>query len=353
MRLNSQQLTMQLTREHFGMRSSFKLCGFFTRIVYVAIVDLQKVQITVGTMSKAAVVSGQPSMFRGKFRSDSIQGETVSFDLTADRCLFDFDLRTSILTTTSNPTRRDLCRASSRQVACKVADFQRWCGQACDLSVELSMKFSTEEKTLRLMVELRNTELFHLQEVSDLQRKMDASEMPEEVLSLRRARNFLLKETYDVYRGQQKRNDMQQKTILLTGLTGAGKSAACRFLTMNESCSYSNSWNSHTKNVSEISGHAFSDEIQPRLRIFDIPGFGDTEGAAVNERQFSQTISTLADVEGLDAVFWVVNGAIRRKLGPRQDMWRQYRKAFGSKLFEKLYPSSISCRGCSTLVKRS
>ena len=103
MRLNSQQLTMQLTREHFGMRSSFKLCGFFTRIVYVAIVDLQKVQITVGTMSKAAVVSGQPSMFRGKFRSDSIQGETVSFDLTADRRLFDFDLRTSILTTTSNP----------------------------------------------------------------------------------------------------------------------------------------------------------------------------------------------------------------------------------------------------------
>ncbi|CAE7039354.1 HET-E1, partial [Symbiodinium sp. KB8] len=297
MRLNSQQLTMQLTREHFGMRSSFKLCGFFTRIVYVAIVDLQKVQITVGTMSKAAVVSGQPSMFRGKFRSDSIQGETVSFDLTADRCLFDFDLRTSILTTTSNPTRRDLCRASSRQVACKVADFQRWCGQACDLSVELSMKFSTEEKTLRLMVELRNTELFHLQEVSDLQRKMDASEMPEEVLSLRRARNFLLKETYDVYRGQQKRNDMQQKTILLTGLTGAGKSAACRFLTMNESCSYSNSWNSHTKNVSEISGHAFSDEIQPRLRIFDIPGFGDTEGAAVNERQFSQTIRHVATVQ--------------------------------------------------------
>ncbi|CAE7228333.1 pol [Symbiodinium sp. CCMP2456] len=328
MRLNSQQLTMQLTREHFGMRSSFKLCGFFTRIVYVAIADLPKVQITVGTMSKTAVVSGQPSMFRGKFRSDSIQGDTVSFDLTADRRFFDFDLRTSILTTTSNPTRRDLCRVASGQVACKVADFQQWCGKACDLSVELSMKFSTEvEKTLRLMVEVRSTELFHLQEVSDLQRRMDASEMPEEVLSLRRARNSLLKETYDVYRGQQKRNDVQQTTILLTGLTGAGKSAACRFLTMNESCRYSNSWNSHTKNVSEIRGHAFGDKIQPRLRIFDIPGFGDTEGAVVDERQFSQTISHLSDVEGLDAIFWVVNGAIRRKLGPRKH----------SALFEKLY----------------
>ena len=338
MRLNSQHLTMHLTREHFCMRSSFKLCGFFTRIVYVAIVDLAKAQITVGTMSKTAVVSGQPSMFRGKFRSDSIKGETVSFDLTADRRFFDFDLQRSILTTTSNPARRDLCRVSSGQIACKVADFQQWCGKACDLSVELSMKFGTGvEKTMRLMAEVRNTELFHLREVLDLQRNMDASEMPEEVLSLRRTRDSLLKEAYDVYRGQQKRNDMQQKTILLTGLTGAGKSAACRFLTMNESCRYSNSWNSHTKNVSEISGHAFGDEIQPRLRIFDIPGFGDTEGAAVDERQFSQTISHLTDVEGLDAIFWVVNGAIRRKLGPRRDMWRQYRKAFGSKLLEKLH----------------
>ena len=106
---------------------------------------------------------------------------------------------------------------------------------------------------------------------------------------------------------------------------------------MNESCRYSNSWSSHTKNVSEICGHAFGDELQPRLNVFDIPGFGDTEGPAVDERQFSETINYLADTEGLDAIFWVVNGAIRRKLGIRRYMLQQYRKAFGSQFLGKLH----------------
>ncbi|CAE7830815.1 RE1 [Symbiodinium sp. CCMP2592] len=146
-----------------------------------------------------------------------------------------------------------------------------------------------------------------------------------------------LKETYDFYRRHQKRNDLEETNILLTGLTGAGKSSACRFLTMNESCRYSNSWSSHTKNVSEITGHAFGDELQPRLNVFDIPGFGDTEGPAVDERQFNETINHLADTEGLDAIFWVVNGAIRRKLGIRRHMLQQYRKAFGSQFLGKLH----------------
>ena len=106
---------------------------------------------------------------------------------------------------------------------------------------------------------------------------------------------------------------------------------------MNASCRYSNSWSSHTRNVSEISGHAFGDELQPRLNVFDIPGFGDTEGPAADERQFSETINYLADTEGLDAVFWVVNGAIRRKLGIRRYMLQQYRKAFGSQFLGKLH----------------
>ncbi|CAE7712565.1 unnamed protein product, partial [Symbiodinium microadriaticum] len=340
MRLNSQQLTMELSRENFGTRSSFKLRGFFTRTVYVAVVDVPKVQITLGTVSKNAVVSGQPSAFRGKFASERFLGalEAVSFDFTADRRFFDFELRTSILSTRSSPRRGDPgCKASSAdQITCKISDFQQWCSKACDLSAELSMKFGTErlEKPLRLMLEVRNSELFHLQEVVDLQRKLDATP---EVASLRRARNSLLRETYDFYRRHQKRRDLEQTNILLTGLTGAGKSSACRFLTMNESCRYSNSWSSHTKNVSEICGHAFGDELQPRLNVFDIPGFGDTEGPAVDERQFSETINYLADTEGLDAIFWVVNGAIRRKLGIRRYMLQQYRKAFGSQFLGKLH----------------
>ncbi|CAE7822653.1 unnamed protein product [Symbiodinium sp. CCMP2456] len=201
-----------------------------------------------------------------------------------------------------------------------------------------SGRVETVETSLRLRLEVRSAEEFHLHEVLDLQRKMDDTGTPEDqVATLRRARDSLLKESYDLYRGQQKRNHVEQANILLTGLTGAGKSSACRFLTMNESCKYSNSWSSHTKNVSEMTGNAFGDELQPRLRVFDIPGFGDTEGEAVDERQFSETMSHLADAKGLDAILWVVNGAIRRKLSLRQDMLRQYRKAFGSRFFEKLY----------------
>ena len=190
MRLNSQQLTMELSRENFGTRSSFKLRGFFTRTVYVAVVDVPKVQITLGTVSKNAVVSGQPSAFRGKFASERFLGalEAVSFDFTADRRFFDFELRTSILSTRSSPRRGDPgCKASSAdQITCKISDFQQWCSKACnhcnpkpertnlpeapipeawkacDLSAELSMKFGTErlEKPLRLMLEVRNSELF-------------------------------------------------------------------------------------------------------------------------------------------------------------------------------------------------
>ena len=136
------------------------------------------------------------------------------------------------------------------------------------------------------------------------------------------------------------------KNLLLIGLTGAGKSSACFFLMNQSGCNFSNSLDSHTRQVIEVEGRAFGDtrSNKPNLRVFDVPGFGDTHGSDSDADQWYSTLKKLGtstgkgkgNGSGIHQIMWIVNGAIRRSLEVRRHMLHRYRKTFGPAFYDHL-----------------
>ena len=46
------------------------------------------------------------------------------------------------------------------------------------------------------------------------------------------------------------------------------------------------------QDVIEIAANAFNDKLQPPLHVWDIPGFGDTNGTEFDRAQWKRTSST-------------------------------------------------------------
>ncbi|CAK9064172.1 unnamed protein product [Durusdinium trenchii] len=359
-------IEMVLTEEHFGHRSSFELRGFFRRKVYVGVVGFERIWMKLGMdLPQTLEMFGKNCFAKPLVRRDVLFPKDDH--LTAELGFgANWDLMELVWTPelTVHRLDRNLKRESSTQLACEALghdhlftcrglSFTTHCPASCDLVVrKLKVKprklvdRTSTERSFSLTAQIRDTEGFFLAPLLEKQKAVEVLRLTSgahpstEMLKAVAARNNLLAEAYRSFgagTGSGSGEARRSTSLLLTGLTCVGKSSACYFLTNNETCEFSNSLESHTNSVFQVTGHAFEDRMQLILRVWDIPGFGDTKGEESFQEQWAQTMAHLAEHEtGLDCILWVVNGAIRRKLAVRREMLRHYRSAFGASFYSYL-----------------
>lgn len=355
-----------VSQEHFGHRSSFELRGFFRRKVYVGVVGFERIWMKLGMdLPQTLEMFGKNCFAKPLVRRDVLFPKDDH--LTAELGFgANWDLMELVWTPelTVHRLDRNLKRESSTQLACEALghdhlftcrglSFTTHCPASCDLVVrKLKVKprklvdRTSTERSFSLTAQIRDTEGFFLAPLLEKQKAVEVLRLTSgahpstEMLKAVAARNNLLAEAYRSFgagTGSGSGEARRSTSLLLTGLTCVGKSSACYFLTNNETCEFSNSLESHTNSVFQVTGHAFEDRMQPILRVWDIPGFGDTKGEESFQEQWAQTMAHLAEHEtGLDCILWVVNGAIRRKLAVRREMLRHYRSAFGASFYSYL-----------------
>ena len=365
-------IDMILTEAEFGGRSSFELRGFFFRRIYVGVIGFERVWIKLGrlpqTLEMQPVAKVKRDILVPDLKNPAELGlEEVEFGFQANWSLMQLVHEEALLTvhaldanlqpigSQDLPCKLKRCSYEGCVLMCQGLSFSDHCPGSCDLVLRgIQIRAKSEGGLFRLpatnfTAEIRDADGFFLGPLLELQKEVEVLRLTEglagPVLGGSRmhralaARNNLLAEASLLSKSNLNRSERARPaSLLLTGLTGVGKSSACFFLTSNKSCEYANSLESHTMEVAEVTGHAFNDELQPMLRVWDIPGFGDTKGEKYNQEQWKRTLSHLAQYEtnGLDCILWIVNGAIRRNLSVRKDMLRQYRASFGVSFYNYL-----------------
>ncbi|CAE7473900.1 unnamed protein product [Symbiodinium sp. CCMP2592] len=130
-------------------------------------------------------------------------------------------------------------------------------------------------------------------------------------------------------------------TFLTVGLTGAGKSELCTWMTGNlEECNPSGTMRSNTSKVKEVKAHPFDDILmKPDLNWIDTPGRGDTRGEGNDSAMWDETMSYLISRSGhssVDRIVWVINAAWQRATAGRKLVLHELRKSFGIYLYRNL-----------------
>ena len=134
---------------------------------------------------------------------------------------------------------------------------------------------------------------------------------------------------------------MHPLTFLTVGLTGAGKSELCLWMTGNvEDCNPSNTMKSNTSQVNEVLASPFDDNnLRPLIKWIDTPGRGDTRGEGNDSAMWNETMSYLVNRSGhdsIDRIVWVINAAWQRATAARKMILHELRKSFGIHLYRNL-----------------
>lgn len=358
---------MALNSTAFGQRSSFRMRGFFERTLGIAVVSLSHLLVTVGGRTE----DGLHTVFRrAQIFPESTgiqrQSQEINFHLAANWRLFhlkasgeatlrllDKRLRTTELR--SLGCADPMCAEDYCSLRCYRLD-PMVCKGSCDiyLNITLQPRLKAREPTgdehgptltQQIGVKIRDLDGYYLQALLDKQKQVEnhmRGSTPSLLNLALERRNQLLQKAFEESKVGPDGKGPWTKRLLLIGLTGAGKSSACFFLLNQSSCKFSNSAESHTRQVIEVTGPAFGDPraVMPELKIFDIPGFADTKGTESDQNQWAKTVTHLRNQTGedllLDGILWIVNGAIRRQLDLRRQMLRQYRRTFGPAFYDHL-----------------
>ncbi|CAJ1387482.1 unnamed protein product [Effrenium voratum] len=358
-----------LLPEQFGLPASIRMTGIIDKTITFLVLGVSQVRAwlrddLLGDWKHQPWQSWHVN--RARLTQQTSGPQAVSFTVQADWALLDLQYEMTLkpfegggaMVTPSCSSR--LQQATAKEIRCfwqENGQFFPECPGSCDVNMTLKVaprdagqqtvfRFQLSQ-TYQLSMQVEQNQGFVLNQLRRIQRDFDwAADLKDShtMKVLRERRGKLLEEEYAKEiktrcPSTPAECDSSASRIILVGLTGAGKSSVCRYITNSAQCEPSNSLKSHTSKVTEVVQRAFGDCSKTCVHVFDIPGYRDTRGEAFDQEQWSRTMHELNRRNRgrpVKQIVWVVNGASKRYQQMHRDMLLAYRRYFGTAFYRHL-----------------